>query len=316
MTIPPAWSGPLLVIASAAAFSTAGLFTGLVQADAWTILVWRGLFGGLFIGAFVVKEHGLATSAAIRAMGWPGLVAGACSTAGTFCFIHALRLTSVAEVTVIFATAPFLAAALSRLWFRERQSPATLAAAALALGGVVLMVGVSPAAGHLAGNLLALGMTTLIATMMVVIRRHRDRPMLPASSLSALACVILAWPFAHPFEVSGTDLLWLALFGTMQFGLGLLLLTLGSRLLPGARTALLNNIELPLAPLWVWLVFGLQPSAASWAGGGVVALALAIDLLAGRAIPPGCCSPGSPAHRCRRSAGSPRRTGPRDGRGW
>lgn len=295
-------SGVLLVIASSVAFSTAGLFTGLVQADAWTILVWRGLFGGLFIGGFVLQQHGRATLAAIRAMGRPGLVAGACSTAGTFCFIHALRLTSVAEVTVIFATAPFLAAALSWLWFRERQGPATLAAAALALGGVFLMVGVSPAAGHLAGNLLALGMTMLIATMMVVIRRHRDRPMLPASSLSALACVVLAWPFADPFGVTHTDLLWLALFGTMQFGLGLLLLTLGSRLLPGARTALLNNIELPLAPLWMWLAFGQAPSAAGLAGGGVVAFALVLDLLAGRSTPRGYCLPGSPAHKSRSTA--------------
>jgi drug/metabolite transporter (DMT)-like permease len=294
--------GVLLVTASAVAFSTAGLFTGLVQADAWTILFWRGLFGGLFIGGFVLQQHGRATLAAIRAMGRPGLVAGACSTAGTFCFIHALRLTSVAEVTVIFATAPFLAAALSWLWFRERQSPATLAASALALGGVLIMTGSAPASGHLAGNLLALAMTGLIAGMMVVMRRHRDHSMLPASSLSALACVILAWPFARPFDITGADLLWLALFGSMQFGLGLLLLTLGSRLLPGARTALFGNIELPLAPLWMWLAFGQQPSAAGRAGGGVVALALALDLLAGRATPRGYCSRGSPAHRCRRSA--------------
>ncbi|MDB5378416.1 MAG: eamA-like transporter family protein [Rubritepida sp.] len=79
----------------------------------------------------------------------------------------------------------------------------------------------------------------------------------------------------------------------MQFGLGLLLFTLGSRLLAGARVALLGNLELPLAPLWMGLTFGQQPSAASWVGGGVVALALALDPIAGRraaaSIPPGCC---------------------------
>lgn len=309
MTTASSRPGVLLVTASAVAFSTAGLFTGLVRADAWTILVWRGLFGGLFIGGFVLQQHGRATLAAIRAMGRPGLLAGACSTAGTFCFIHALRLTSVAEVTVIFATAPFLAAALSWLCWRERQGRATLAASAIALAGVLVMTGAAPAGGHLAGNLLALAMTALIATMMVIIRRHRDRPLLPASALSALACVVLAWPLARPFAVTGIDLLWLALFGTLQFGLGLLLLTLGSRLLPGARTALLGNLELPLAPLWMWLAFGQQPSAAGWAGGGLVAAALALDLLA---TPRGCCSRGSPAHRSPRSGGSPCRTAPRD----
>ena len=34
----------VLLLASAAAYSTAGFFTRLIHVDAWTLLFWRGLF--------------------------------------------------------------------------------------------------------------------------------------------------------------------------------------------------------------------------------------------------------------------------------
>ncbi|HZX83579.1 MAG TPA: hypothetical protein VFF19_08460, partial [Reyranella sp.] len=46
---PGRWQGTVLVLVSAFAFSTAGLFTRLVETDVWTMLFWRGLFGGLLI---------------------------------------------------------------------------------------------------------------------------------------------------------------------------------------------------------------------------------------------------------------------------
>lgn len=277
--------GLVLIALSALAFSTAGLFTGVIRADAWTILFWRSLFGGLFIGGYVLRQHGAAVIGAFRAIGRPGLIVAGCSTIGTICFIHALRLTTVADVTLIYATAPFIAAALAWLWARQRESRTTLGASALALLGVLVMTGPAREAGHLAGNLLALAMTALIATMMVVIRRNRGVSMLPAACLSAFACAFLVWPFASPASVTGPDMVWLVLFGTIQFGLGLLLLTLGSRLMSAARAALIGNLELPLAPLWVWLAFGAWPPPATWIGGAIIMAALTLDMAAGQRRP-------------------------------
>jgi hypothetical protein len=48
--------------------------------------------------------------------------------------------------------------------------------------------------------------------------------MLPAACLSALLCPLLVWPFAAPLDVSTIDLRKLFLFGTTQFGLGLVFL--------------------------------------------------------------------------------------------
>src|SRR5258708_32126448 len=46
--------GVTLVVLSAFAFSTAGFFTRLIDTDVWTMLFWRGLFGGLFIAGYIV----------------------------------------------------------------------------------------------------------------------------------------------------------------------------------------------------------------------------------------------------------------------
>ena len=80
--------------------------------------------------------------------------------------------------------------------------------------------------------------------------------------------------------VTGPEFLLLALFGITQFGLGLLLLTLGSRLLSATRASLIANVELPVAPFWVWLAFGELPSLPTMLGGAIVLLAVGLEMTA------------------------------------
>jgi drug/metabolite transporter (DMT)-like permease len=275
-------SGSLIIAISAIAFSTAGFFTRLITADVWTMLFWRGLFGGLLIGGYILWRERAATRATFAAIGWAGLLAAACSTIATICFITALRETTVADVTVIFATAPFAAAAIAWTWTGERPRRITLGASALALAGVVVMCGSAFSTGRPLGDLLALTMTVLMALMMVVVRKNRHVSMLPAACLSAFACAVAVWPMAHPADVTTADLARLGLFGTTQFGLGLLLLTVGSRLISATRASLLSSLELPFAPLWVWLAFGEVPAQPTYLGGGIVCAAVLLDLVADR----------------------------------
>ena len=64
--------GVALVTAAAVAWSLAGFFTRLIPLDAWTILFWRGVFGGFFISLYVIAHYRGRTLAVTRAMGWPG----------------------------------------------------------------------------------------------------------------------------------------------------------------------------------------------------------------------------------------------------
>src|SRR5262249_45141587 len=140
---------------------------------AWTLLFWRGVYGGLFIAAVMIWFERRDAIAAIRAIGRSGLVIAACSTFATICFINALQRTSVADVMVINATTPFFAAAIAWLWTGERERTATLVASVAALFGVILTFDGALSGGRLFGNLLALVMTILISLMMVIIRKRR-----------------------------------------------------------------------------------------------------------------------------------------------
>jgi drug/metabolite transporter (DMT)-like permease len=46
--------------------------------------------------------------------------------------------------------------------------------------------------------------------------------------------------------------------------------------------SLLANLELPFAPLWVWMAFGELPSRPTVVGGGIVGAAVILDLVAAR----------------------------------
>jgi drug/metabolite transporter (DMT)-like permease len=214
------------------------------------------------------------TWGAFRAIGRPGLLAAICSTTATILYINAFRYSSVADVAVIFAVAPFLTAGLGWLWLGVKEPWTTLAASLVALFGVTIMVGGAVADGHLFGDVLAFGMTLCMAIMMLIIREHHETPMLPAACLSALLCPLLVWPFASPFEVSMPDMLKLLLFGTTQFGLGLVFLTVGGQMVSATENALINTLETPLAVAWVWVCFNEAPSGANLAGGIIVMVAV------------------------------------------
>lgn len=271
--------GDLLILASAVAFSTAGYFARLIPQDVWTILFWRGIFGGLFIAGGIVWCHRGATLAAVRSVGRIGLFAAACSATATICYVNALRLTTVADVNIIYATAPFVTAGLAWLCSGARERRSTLLASLVALLGVAVTFDAARLDGHLFGDLLAVAMTLLMSAMMVVIRHHRGVSMLPASCLSALLGAVAVLPASHPATAFGPHFIWFVLFGTTQFGLGLLLLTVGTRLISATRSALIYAVEVPLGCVWVWLAFGEVPSAASFAGGAIVMAAVVADLV-------------------------------------
>ena len=274
-----AWLGTALLAASATAYSSGGFYTRLIDVDAWTMLFWRGLFGGLFLFAMLAwREQGRVVQA-VRDIGRDGVLIALCSAVATVCFLNALKLTSVADVLVIDATIPFVTAGMAWLILREREDRITLFATLAALAGVAIMTGFAQSGGHLLGNALAGAMAILMAVVLVLIRRHPGVSMLPAVGLSAFLCAAIVLPFARPWSVSGEQLFLLGLFGTSQFGLGLLLLALGTPLVSATRGALIGVLQTPLGTLWVWLAFSETPTLATIAGGAIVLAAVVGDVL-------------------------------------
>ncbi|MDP1840029.1 MAG: DMT family transporter [Reyranella sp.] len=272
------WLGTVLLAASAAAYSTAGFFTRLIHVDAMTMLFWRGIFAGLFLAGMVMWRERGHVAKSVRAIGRDGLLIALCSALATVCFLNAFRLSSVADVMVIDATMPFLTAGIAWLLIGEREDRITLLATLAAVVGVAVMAGPAIASGRLLGNLLALGMALLMSVVLVLIRRNPGVSMLPAVGLSAFLCALIVLPYARPFAVDRVEMLELFLFGTTQFGMGLLLLARGTPLVSATRGALIGTLQTPLATLWVWLAFAETPAVATLAGGAIVLAAVVGDI--------------------------------------
>ena len=273
--------GVALIIAAAVAWSTAPFFTRLLQYDSWTILFWRGLFGGGFIALFLVLTqgaHGVRSLIAMKPNAW--LVA-LLSTLGMVNFIPALQLTNVANVAIIIAAQPFAAASIAWLWLREAASGRTLLASFVALAGIVVIVSGAAGIADYRGIALACLMLLAISAMTVAIRRYRDSSMVAAAGMSNFLGSLVSIPFAQKIgAVSQADLVVLAMFGLFQVGLGLTFFSVGSRYLPSGQASLIATLETPLMPFWVWLAFQEVPSIRALVGGALVMGAVIFEITA------------------------------------
>ncbi|WP_374384320.1 DMT family transporter [Dongia sp.] len=281
--------GLILTTCSAIAWSTSGFFTTWLGLDNWSLLLWRGIFGAFGILAFMAMRGGHAAWGDLRRLGVPGWLYAAISGIGMLCFITALTLTSVAHVAIIYGTAPFIAAATGWLVLRIRPGKAAMIAAGVAFIGVVIMVvpGLSSGAGLIGiglwGDLLAFGMTLCLALMMIVAKRFDGIPTLAAAALSAALSALVALPFAgDPALYSAPVWAMFVLFGLVNSALGLVLFTLGARLLPPVETALIGALDAPLAPVWVWIAFGIMPDSYTMIGGLLVFGAVTAHILRSR----------------------------------
>ncbi len=107
----PHLTGVFLVLISALVFSTAGVFTKGLHAEAWNIIFWRGLFAVIFTTAYAVWRGTL--KAEFLGMGYSGWAAALVGASGTVAFISAFKLTTVANVSLIYAATSLLAALLA-----------------------------------------------------------------------------------------------------------------------------------------------------------------------------------------------------------
>jgi drug/metabolite transporter (DMT)-like permease len=265
--------GMILVVLSAVAWSTAGFFARVAPVDIWIVLFWRSLFGGLSITALAMIERRGFVIDWQRAFTPAGIAMMALNIIGMMSFVYALQNTTIANVTVIYATLPFITAILAWLWFRERAKLRTVIGSLVAGAGVAITVAGTVALGggtHLLGDLAALSLTVGFAFMTVIMRRHREAAMLEAVALACFLMSVVALFLCQPFTIPVGDIAWIAVFGIVTQGGGLGIYTMGARRLPSAQAALLSASEVPLSPLWVWIFFTEVPAPETFIGGALV----------------------------------------------
>ncbi len=267
-------SGVFFLAASALAWSSSGVFIRLITTDLMTTLFWRGIVSGTAIFVLFFLLNGRGGWKVVRRMSWPSFWAAFFSTASMISGIGSMYYGSIAASMVILATCPFITAYLAFLTIGEKPNRITLIASLIALSGVAIMLVDKEGTGTMLGLLLAVIMTVTAAALGVIMRHHRNIPMLPAMASSAWLCSMVTFWFAAPLAVNASNMGLIIAFGIVQNAMGLIFYTYGAPRVPAGDASLIISLEVPLTVLWVWLLIGDVPTEATLAGGAVVLAAL------------------------------------------
>ena len=279
-------TGVWLVLAAGALWSLMGLFLRQIDnPSTWAILFWRSVGTVPVLLTFIAIRARGNPLPVIRSVGLAGVIGGFCLVAAFAGAIYAIQSTTVANAVFLFTASPFVAALLGWLVLRERVRWATWAAMALAVVGMFVMVREGLAVGALDGNIAAILSAAGFGAFAVALRWGQVADATPIALLGAIfaavaAGLVLTVQGVSPMMSAGDTgiALWL---GAGILATGMILFTLGARVLPAAEATLLSLIEVMLAPIWVWLVLGETASTGTFIGGAILLVAVMTNAVAG-----------------------------------
>lgn len=278
--------GVALVLLAGVFWSSMGLGVRMIEAaNVWQILFYRSIALAIFLFVIISVRSGNKPLQKIRKSGLAGAIGGASLVMAFAGGIYAIQTTSVANAMFLFAAAPFLAAFFGWIVLRESVRRATWIAMTAAIIGIAIMVLNGISLGRLAGNLSAILSACGFAIFTIALRWGKLEDMLPAVFMAGIFAIItsglVCWFMGYGYTIPANDVAIAILLGVFQVGLGLVVYTIGSKVVPAAELALLSMTEVLLGPFWVWLFLGETAELYTLLGGSVLMLAIAGNALSG-----------------------------------
>ncbi len=266
--------GILLVTLSAILWSTAGPFVRMANLESWTLIGWRSLFAFLTLLAVAAYEHRNNLAGAVAGLGPPGAIAVAISVVSSIAYVFALNLTTVANVMIVYAVLPFIAALISYFWIGERLTLRLLGAGLAAFAGIAIMAGAAASPKDILGVIAAFIMTATFASQIVHTKVHPNLDLNLAMALAAGTCGLIALPFMEPGVPAPTALLACALYGGLTSGIAYVLALNGGRYITAGESGFIQMLDVVLGPLLVWFFFTEQPGSTVLMGGAIVLISV------------------------------------------
>jgi drug/metabolite transporter (DMT)-like permease len=269
--------------AAAAAWGVAAIFVKVADVPALILTLYR-----LWVATAILFIASLATRRTLRwrhlAMVIPG---GILLAADMACFFSAVKLTSIADVTVIAALQPALVLLVAGRMFGEMISRTDIAWTALAIAGVsVVVLGPGlPSSHHLAGDFLAVASLLAWAGYFVVSKRARQETgaleyTFGVTLVGAVVLLPVVLISGEGLEVSrAQSWMWIGLLAVVP-GTGHLLMNWAHRSVEVSVSSVVgaSNPVFAAGAAWIFLH---QTLDVVQVAGGVVGIA-AIGVVAGR----------------------------------
>ncbi len=262
----PGSIGRRYVLGAALLWSVSGVVTKGLTLDSGSIAFYRSLFAGLVLLAVVPPRKW-----AFRPVMVPlSLAFGAMIGL----FIGAIKATTAANAIFLQCTSTFWVIPLGLAFLGERPDRRSLWGIGLAMLGVAAIVGFGDYGRPGEGKGVALGLASGLAyaAVMIGVRGLRDLDPIWLSAVNNLggAAALSGWIIATGGRIAVPGVgegLALVGFGVVQMAIPYALFARGLRDVGVAEASLIGLIEPVLNPLWVVLLHGERPSAATLVGG-------------------------------------------------
>lgn len=259
-------SGRWCVLAAAVLWSTSGVISKLLVLDALTIAFYRGLFAGLALLPFIPRRDWV-----FRPGLWP---LGAAFGVMVACFLGSVKTTTAANAIFLQCTSVFWVVPLSAICLGERPDRRARVSIAMAVLGIVLIVGwgYDGRPGEWRGILLGLASGVITAGVSVSLRGLRGlSPIWLSAALNLVGTLALGLWAALSGQGMGTPTGWqflvLIAFGIFQMAIPYALYARGLREIGAPEAGLIGLVEPILNPTWVVLFAHEWPAGPTVIGG-------------------------------------------------
>lgn len=243
-----------------------------------TVVFWRCLFGALALGAYVaLLGRDWASAMTVRALALMAL-SGVTMAANWVLFFMAYRHAPISTVTIVYHVYPFVLILAAAVLFREPLHRRSLAWAAVAFLGVVLVVqGRRDVAGM---NLAGLGLTAaamiFYAGTLLIAKKLDDVPPELTALVQLVVGALILWPLLRLPDAGYSAATWgcLLTLGVVHTGLLYVLLYSAIQNLQTSSVALLSFLYPATALGFDILIYDVRPSAVQIGGAAAILLAV------------------------------------------
>lgn len=276
------WLGLTFIVLAAVSWSTAGLFPKVISTDIYTTLFWRSLLGGasvLLLQWMVFQRGTPSPGRGTWSLNRPEWLMAFYNAVAMICFIAAFYFTTVADVVFIYSAFPIITLLLAAKLLHQPIHRLDLACALVVVLGVGLILGGQTSWHSAMGPLLSFIATIMFSMTTIGIKKHPQADMVKVTYVAGFLSALVMAPFAtfsHFGSNGPIDLAWLWLYGFLNIGVGFGAFLLGVQRLKPVHASLLCMIEIPLAPIWAWLLFGEAVTRPTLWGGGIILMAVLV----------------------------------------
>ena len=222
----------------------------------WQYLLGRGVTIFLILNLYLFFEEGFPFYKNYKKIGISGLIGSTGLGIAMITFIWSITNTSAAITLLCLASMPFITAFLGFLFLKERISFNVWIAIIIAAIGIIIIAFGNTNKGSFFGLLFGILSAVGFSVFSVSLRWRPETPKFTTVAIAGLICaivsiVILVETDSNLLSTSRNQGLF-SVHGTLVC-IGLILYSLGSRMIPAAELTLLSLTEVIGGIFWVWL---------------------------------------------------------------